>query len=461
LGLTRVFWVRGKGAVRITRFLMGTVVQIEARGEGLEPAVRAALKEMARIERLMSRFLPGSDVARLNATCCRPVMVSPETFTVVEKALLFSRLSGGAFDITIASENGAGHRDVLLDKEACRVSLRKPGMALDLGGIAKGYAVDRAVEVLQGMGVQDALVNAGGDIRVLGHRSPHKGWLIGVQHPRAQNSLLCQLPLANKAVATSGDYYKCCFRRGHRQPHILDPRRGEPAQGSLTATVVADQTLVADALATAAFVLGPEEGINLIESLPGVEGLVVGGDGSIKTSSGLEARWDQGPEPRIEDSPITGIHLSSLRIPLGTIALISALAVSCQGGVVAQPTPVLMQPGPTITAGAKVLMDGTYKGESVSGVLVQVEVTVQEGRISDIQILEYREISSIHAGKPTAGEEESWQARREEVLRTIPKRIIDKQSTSVDAITGATMSSETIMAAVEDALTKAMPQTVR
>jgi len=229
----------------------------------------------------------------------------------------------------------------------------------------------------------------------------------------------------------------------------------------LTATVVADQALVADALATAAFVLGPDEGINLIESLPGLEGLVVGADGSIKTSSGLEARWDEEPGPRVEDSPTKDRPLSGLRIPLGTIALISALAVSCRGGVVAQPTPALTQPVSTITAEARVFMDGTYKGESVSGVLVQVEVTVQGGRISDIQILEYREISSIHAGKPTAREEESWRARREEVLRTIPQRIIEKQSTSVDAATGATMSSKTIMAAVEDALTKGIPQNAR
>ena len=140
--------------MKITHFLMGTLVTIEARGKGLEPAVDAALAEMARIERLMSRFLPVSDVARVNAAGCQPVVVDPETFWVIEKALLFSRLSGGAFDITVNSQHRASYKDILLDKEKHQVLLKKPGMSLDLGGIAKGHAVDKAIEVLQEMGVQ-------------------------------------------------------------------------------------------------------------------------------------------------------------------------------------------------------------------------------------------------------------------------------------------------------------------
>jgi len=440
---------------------MGTLVTIEVRGKGRERALDAALGEMARIERLMSRFLPTSDVARINAACRQPVTVSPETFWVMEKALSFSRLSGGAFDVTVASQNGADYRDVLLDKKACQVSLRKQGMSLDLGGIAKGYAVDRAIEVLQGLGVQDALVNAGGEVRVLGDKTPDKGWSVGVQHPRAQNRLLCWLPLAGKAVATSGDYYRYNFRHGRRYSHILDPRRGETAGGCLAVTVVADQALVADALATAAFVLGPDDGMHLIESLPGVEGLLVGVDGSISTSLGLEARWDDGLRPKIKEVSTRVGHGFPVGVLIGSMVLLSTMMGGCRGEIVAPPPLPLEHAAPNNTAETRILLDGIYQGKSISGVLVEVEVAVQGGRIADIQILEYREISSIHAGKPTDREEASWQASKEEVLETIPKRIIDKQSASVDAVTGATMSSETIMAAVDDALGKAMLQNAR
>ena len=442
--------------MKITHFLMGTLVQVEARGKWLEPVVDAALGEMARIERLMSRFLPNSDVARLNATYSQPVTVSPETLWVVEKALLFSQLSRGAFDITVNSRNGASYKDVFLDKETCQIWLRKPGMSIDLGGIAKGYAVDRAIEVLQGMGVQDALVSAGGDLRVLGSNTPDNGWIIGVQHPGAYNGLLCRLSLTDKAVATSGEYYRN-NRHGHRHHHILDPHRGKPARGCLSATVIANQALIADALATAAFVLGSREGMNLIESLPDVEGLLVGEDGSLLSSSGLPAGWDEDLVLRIKDGSRRESHNPPLAILLGSMALIAALTLGCQKEATVPQPSLPAESLPTVTE-SRILLDGTYQGKSLSGVLVEVEVTVASGRIADIEVIEYKEISSIHAGKPTDIEKESWEASRNVVLETIPERIIEKQSTAVDIVTGATMTSETIMAAVEDALVKATAQ---
>jgi len=435
--------------MKITHFLMGTIVTIEVSGEGLEPAADSALKEMGRIERLMSRFLPTSDIANLNASYCHPVKVSPETFWVIEKALLFSRLSQGAFDITVNSQNKASYKDVILDKGTYQVCLRKPGMSLDLGGIAKGYAVDKGIEVLQRMGVQNALVSAGGDLRVLGSHTSENGWIIGVQHPGAHNGLLCRLSLTNKAVATSGDYY--------RHNHILDPHQRKPARGCLSATIIANQTLVADALATATFVLGPHKGMKLLGSLPGVEGLLVGDDGSILSSSGLPADWNENSVLTIKDNPRKERRNFQVATLLGGMALIAALTLGCQSEANVQ-QPSLSPESPQTTTESRVLLDGAYQGKSISGILVEVEVTVTSGRIADIQILEYKELSSIHAGKPTDEEKESWETSKKAALETIPQRIIEKQSTKVDIVTGATMSSKTIMAAVEDALVKAEVQ---
>ena len=441
--------------MKIARFLMGTVVQLEVRGEGHKAAAENALAEMARIERRMSRFLPTSDIARLNTSDGQPITVSPETFWVIEQALMFSNLSGGAFDITVNSRNGASYKDLQLDNKRCQISLKKPGMSLDLGGIAKGYAVDKAIEVLRYMGIDDAMVNAGGDLRVSGGSPSDNGWIIGVQHPGVYQGLLCRLSLTDKAVATSGDYYR------HSQPdlrhhRILDPHRGKPTRGCLSATIIANQALIADALATATYVLGPDKGMNMIESLPDIEGILVGEDGSIFYSSGLHADWNETHLFTVKDNSQREKHGSPFAILLGSMALVVALTLGCQREADVQQSPIPAESVQPVTE-SRVLLDGTYYGKSISGVSVEVEVTVESGHIADIQIHEYKEISSIHAGKPTEVEKETWETGQQVVLETIPKRIIEKQSTEVDIVTGATMTSETIMAAVEDALVKATP----
>ncbi|MFC2122741.1 FAD:protein FMN transferase [Bacteroidota bacterium] len=445
--------------MRINQFLMGTLITIEVK-KASEPVISKALAEINRIERLMSRFLLASDIAHLNAANQQPVTVSEETFRVIEEALLFSQISGGVFDITTNSHNGGDYRDICLDRDTFQVSLKKPNMSVDLGAIAKGYAVDKAIEAISNSGVKDALVNAGGEVRVLGNSYSEKRWTVGIQHPRVQDSLLCCLPLANRAVATSGDYYRYDFNRGYRHHHILDPRRGEPATGSATAVVVADEAIVADALATAAFVLGPDDGVQLLENLPGVEGLVVNPKGQTSITSGLKVIWDADYSTKIREySTNTRSHRSYGLLVSGLI-LFNALTFGCQGEVDA-PTPVIC-PTPTENNDIVIILqDGTYQGRSISGVLVEVEVTVQGGNIHNIEILEYKEISSIFAGLPTEIEKESWQTTKSEILKTIPEQILEKQSTHVDTVTGATMSSKTIIAAVEDALTKAVLDNTR
>lgn len=298
--------------VRRSRIIMGTVVEITAFGpdrDALDAAESAAFAEMSRIEDLMSPHRPGSDVARLTAAA-GPLTVAPETAAVIACGLEVAAASGGAFDMGLgrlkalwdiegdhprvpdpaeirAALAGTGPGDLQLAGRTVRKS--RPGLAVDLGGVAKGYAVDRAVAVLARHGVTRASVNAGGDIRLLGDRGG-RPWRIGIQHPRRTQALLATLDLADTAVVTSGDYERFFELDGVRYHHLFDPASGRPARRCQAVTVVAPQAMLADALATAAFVLGPERGRQLLAAFPGVEGLIVAADGSSVTTPGLAGR---------------------------------------------------------------------------------------------------------------------------------------------------------------------------
>jgi len=291
---------------------------VEVRAAGpkarVEEAIAAAFREIARIEQMMSPTGEG-ELARLNAEGrSRPVRVSPELFQLLERSLEYHELTEGKFDITLgklvelwgfgegaqspprrppppeAIEALLTGRWLKLDREEGTVQLG-PTTELDLGGIAKGYAVDRAIEVLQKYGVQAALVNAGGDIRVLGGRPGLFGsrpFRIAIQHPREEGEILGIVELeGGQAIATSGDYERYFIYNGVRYHHILDPATGLPAWGCISVTVIAPTATEADALATGVFVLGPERGLALIEQLPQVEGIVVTPEGQILKSSGL------------------------------------------------------------------------------------------------------------------------------------------------------------------------------
>ncbi|PLX83527.1 MAG: hypothetical protein C0617_11415 [Desulfuromonas sp.] len=295
-----------------SRILMGTVVEITALGAdpgGLDEAVEAAFEEMARIERLMSSHLSGSEVARLSAAP-EGLEVSAETSEVLELALTVFEESGGAFDPALGRLKAlwsieSDHPRVpsreqvrtalatagpgALQMEGRRVDKKSSETSVDLGGVAKGYAIDRAVDVLRRAGISSASVNAGGDLRLLGDKGG-RPWKIGLQHPRRQGELLATLDLEGVAVVTSGDYERYFERDGIRYHHLFDPHSGYPASLCRSVTVVAPRADLADALATAAFVLGPERGLSLLEGRPGVEGLVVAADGSRSATSGLEGR---------------------------------------------------------------------------------------------------------------------------------------------------------------------------
>ena len=182
-----------------------------------------------------------------------------------------------------------------IDSATGTVRLSEPGMALDLGGIAKGYALDRARLVIENFGVKAALVNAGGDILAVGEKAPGKPWRVGVQDPRSGNAMVAVASVKDKIIVTSGDYERFFVKNGKRYHHILDPRTGYPATGLRSVTIVATDGLTADALATAVLVLGPDEGLKLVESIQGIEALLIDSAGRVRLSSGAVSIFELRP----------------------------------------------------------------------------------------------------------------------------------------------------------------------
>jgi thiamine biosynthesis lipoprotein len=293
------------------RLLMGTLFQIqlvtgdESAGNA---AIDAAFAEVARVEELISEWRDTSGISAVNrAAGLHPVEVGADMLAVAERALAMSGLTAGAFDMTFAScgqlwafeearipseaEIGnclsrVDYRKVRLDAQRSTLLLIEPGMRIGIGGIGKGYGVDRAAAVLEELGIRDYLVDGGRDLRVRG-RSPDGPWKVGIAHPRAPDRLVGALSLEGGAIVTSGDYEQYFDRAGVRYHHILNPATGRPARRSVAVTVIAPNAMDADALATGLFVMGPEAGLELVETLPGVEALFFGPDLTVRTSSGF------------------------------------------------------------------------------------------------------------------------------------------------------------------------------
>lgn len=299
------------------RLQMGTLVQISVwHGDSAiaDAAIEAGFAEITRIEQLLSEWIPTSELSRVNADGSnRPVPVGLDTYSVLERGLQVGELSGGAFDVSWAALRDvwdfaadppalpepntlAGavkridFRSVRLQPSPRTVHLLRPGMALGLGGIAKGYAVDRAIAAMKALGVTHALVSGGGDVAIRGRRGD-RSWKVGIQHPRGrQGELLAVIEAHDEAVVTSGDYERFMTVDGRRYHHIIDPRTGMPARGLMSVTVIAQSAMDADAFSTAAFVMGPKRGLRLLESQDGVEGVLVDASGAIRLTSGARSR---------------------------------------------------------------------------------------------------------------------------------------------------------------------------
>jgi thiamine biosynthesis lipoprotein len=291
--------------------LMGTSVSVElwdddeAHGRGL---VADVIEEYHRIDRLMSTYKPDSEISAVNAKAAiAPVPISREMFDLVATALELSRRSGGAFDISyesvgylydfraqrhpsatqIQGKLGAvDYRAIELDAAATTIHFALPEMRINLGGIAKGYAVERAAAMLRAAGIEHALLNAGGDTRVLGDRRGQP-WIVGIRHPRIDGQIVTRLPMVDEAISTSGDYERFFEENGERYHHIINPETGMPTSELMSVTVIGPDAVQTDGLSTTLFVLGMQRGLALIETFPGYEAILVSRDGKLEFSSGL------------------------------------------------------------------------------------------------------------------------------------------------------------------------------
>lgn len=298
--------------VRVSGTAMTTAIEMEFWTE--DPAVAseagdAVLALFDRIDHQMSRYREDSELSRVNREAANgPVEVSDSLFTVLQQALRISELSHGAFDISFGSigylydfrarqqpsdeELAEGlakvnYRSVVLDPSANTVRFLDEGVRLDLGGIAKGYAVDRGIDILKSFGIRHARLSAGGDLRLLGDKRG-KPWIVGIRDPRSESRNAMVLPLTNVAVSTSGDYERFFFDdNNERVHHILSPATGKPAKGAQSVTVLGDDSITTDGLSTAVFVLGAAKGLEMVNRLKGIDAVIIDEQRQVHYSDGL------------------------------------------------------------------------------------------------------------------------------------------------------------------------------
>jgi len=306
------------------RLCMGTFARIIAVAEN-EPVARTcideAMKSIQRIDRLMSDYIDDSEIAELNAAGAgRPVRLSRSTFEVLQESVRLCRLTGGAFDVTVGvlvdlwrtaaavdspptevdireALSRVGCDKLILNDEESTASFAVPGMRIDLGAIAKGYAIDKAVEAAAGQGAFGVMVEIGGDIRCFGSPPRDKShWYIGLEDarrttaPQAQGELMLRLRIDSNAVATSGHYRRYSMVSQQKVSHIIDPDSGSGSERLTSATIICDTAMRADAIATAAAVMGMEKALEMVEAMAGTEAIIVGPapEYELVTSSGAD-----------------------------------------------------------------------------------------------------------------------------------------------------------------------------
>lgn len=298
-------WVSAEAAI------MGTAIRVELWQESPEQgkrAIRAVMDEMRRIDRTMSTYKDDSDVSRINREAgTQAVDVSDELIELIARALELSALTDGAFDITYSSVGrlydyragvrpddnaretalaAVSYRNIILDRSARTIRFARPGVHIDLGGIAKGYAVESSVNQLRTLGVRHAIVTAGGDSRILGDRRG-RPWTVGIRDPRNRDGLVTRIPLQDEAISTSGDYERFFESDGTRYHHILRPDTGQSPSELRSVTVIGADATMTDALSTGVFVLGLDAGLALIESLDDFEAVIIDAESVMHYSSGL------------------------------------------------------------------------------------------------------------------------------------------------------------------------------
>jgi thiamine biosynthesis lipoprotein len=301
--------------VSASRISMGSTLTLTvwtADGPTAKIAFEEVFAEFLRLEKLISTWIPESDVSRANREAgVQPVPVSAEFREVLKIGRQMSEWTDGTFDVTFGALSGLwkfdhdqdnvipdmrevrrrlpliDQRAIHIDDAAGTVFLPRKGMSIHLGGIGKGYAIDRGARILRQRGFRDFMIQSGGDIYVAGTKDG-RPWRLGIQDPRGPaHRTFAELDLTDGTFSTSGDYERYFIKHGRRYHHILDPRTGEPARGARSVTIVSNLAVLADGLSTGVFIMGPRAGMALIERLPDVEGVIVSDSNEVLISSGL------------------------------------------------------------------------------------------------------------------------------------------------------------------------------
>jgi len=324
LGLLCLAWPALASAAWMdrTEAIMGTRIYVQLwaddQAKGAD-AIDAVMSEMRRIDDLMSHYKPDSEISKINQLAnSQPVQVDKELFDLIKLSTHYSQITEGAFDITYASVGflydfpkhvhpteaqiksalpAVNWRNMLLDEAHHTVRFEHPGMRIDLGGIGKGYAVDRCIDILKARGITHAVVTAGGDSRILGD---HMGrpWLVAIRHPDDPSKVVTRIPLSDTAMSTSGDYERYFDEDGVRYHHIIDPRTGHSASKVRSATILAPTATQTDGMSKTAFVLGAEKALEIINRMPEYDAVFITPEGKVLYSNGLRP-----PNPRPGEEP--------------------------------------------------------------------------------------------------------------------------------------------------------------
>jgi FAD:protein FMN transferase len=302
------------------QFLMGTLVELTAVAPGdviAQAALTSGFQEIRRLENMLSTWIETSELSRVNqAAGLKPIGVSAETFDLLRRALEVAEDTEGGFNIAIGpavrlwnipeapripsameleiAAPYVDYRRIHLDQSRRTVFLEKPGMRIDIGGIGKGFAAEKAAAVMRESGATGGLVAVAGDFRVFGRRADGTAWPLGIQHPREPGKVLAMLDVTDEAISTSGDYERYFLKDGVRYHHILDPQTLQPARLCQSVTIIAPDATTADALATGVFVMGPARGMTLVERLR-LGAVIVDAQGMVIVSSRLHDRVKLSP----------------------------------------------------------------------------------------------------------------------------------------------------------------------
>jgi thiamine biosynthesis lipoprotein len=300
-----------------TRTSLYTLVSITAVTQSEDRARKAmnkAYDELERLGRLLNFYAEDSELTAINRNAgIKPVRVSPDTLEIIQAAFYAGEQTEGGFDVTVGPivklwdfdeeilPDAAsiaeqlpfvGYRNIVVDATASTVFLRKTGVQMDLGGIIKGFAADKAIAVLKKNGIEGGIVAVAGDIRVFGRQPDGRPWRVGVQNPRQKSEddvLLASLNLEDKGISTSGDYQRYFIRDGVRYHHLLNPKTGFPESHCQSVTVIAPAATLTDPFATGIFVMGPKKGLAVLERL-GMAGIIVDQNGKVLMTKGLESQ---------------------------------------------------------------------------------------------------------------------------------------------------------------------------